>query len=152
MGAVPQVGQVLVEPQTRLSRLLKMVGNILPTGRDDDIRLIRGTDTLHIDWPKVSNEGNFEGDVMIEPGDQIFVPFADMKNSVTLILPNYRSAVPYVEGRTIQDYFKIAGGDRLPNMGYQSVVIRDKDNSSRSIPVKDIDKTVVSAEWKSSLR
>lgn len=145
MGAVPQVGQVLVEPQTRLSRLLKMVGNILPSGRDDDVQIIRGRDTLHIDWNKVNNEGDFANDVMIEQGDQVFIPFADMKNSVTLILPNYRSAVPYVEGRTVQDYFQIAGGDRLPNMGYQSVVIREKDNTSRSIPVKDIDKTVVPA-------
>ncbi len=145
MGAVPQVGQVLVEPQTRLSRLLKMVGNILPSGRDDDVLVIRGNDTLHIDWNKVNNEGDFTNDVMIEQGDKIFIPFADMKNAVTLILPNYRSAVPYLEGRTVQDYFRIAGGERLPNAGYQSVVIRDKGNSSKTIPMKDIDKEVVPA-------
>ncbi len=144
MGAVPQVGQVLVEPQTRLSRLLKMVGNILPSGRDDDILVMRGNDTLHIDWQKVSNEGNFDGDVMIEQGDRIFVPFADMKTSVTLILPNYRVAVSYDKNRSVQDYYDIAGGNRLHNLGYQSVMIREKDGSSRSVPVKNIDKEFVS--------
>jgi protein involved in polysaccharide export with SLBB domain len=143
MGAVPQVGQVLVEPQTRLSRLLKMVGNILPSGRDDDILVMRGNDTLHIDWQKVSNEGNFDGDVMIEQGDRIFVPFADMKTSVTLILPNYRVAVSYDKNRSVQDYYDIAGGNRLHNLGYQSVMIREKDGSSRSVPVKNIDKEFV---------
>lgn len=141
MGAVPVVGQVLVEPQTRLSRLLKMVGNILPTGKDEDVQIIRGKDTLHINWDKVNNEGDFANDVMIEQGDQIFIPFADMTSAVTLILPNYRSAVPYDENRTIRDYFRIAGGERLPNVGYQSVTIRKKDNSSKSIPVRDIGKT-----------
>lgn len=144
MGAVATVGQIQVEPQTRLSLLLKTVGGILPSGRDDDVWLIRGKDTLHIDFNKVTNEGDFERDVLIEQGDQVFVPFADMKDAVTLILPNYRSAVPYSEGKTVHDYFVYAGGSRIPNMGYQSVTIRDKDGSSRSIPVRDADKTVVS--------
>lgn len=143
MGAVPQVGQVLVEPQTRLSRLLKMVGNILPAGNGEDVQIVRAKDTLHINWEKVNNEGDFANDVMIEQGDQIFIPFADMTNSVTLILPNYRTAVPFTENRTIRDYFRIAGGDRLPNAGYQSVTIRNKDNTSKSIPIRDIGKTVV---------
>lgn len=143
MGAVPQVGQVMVEPQTRLSRLIKMVGDILPSGRDEDVLLIRGSDTLHINMDKVYNEGDFKNDVMIEQGDQIFIPFADMKDAVTLILPNYRSAVPYTEGKSVSYYFDRCGGKRLPNMGYQSVTIRGKDGSSKSIPIREADKAVV---------
>ena len=144
MGAVPQVGQVFVEPQTRLTRLLKLVGDILPQGRDDDVWVIRGGDTTHVNSFKIFNEGDFSSDIVLEPGDQIFVPFADMKNSVTLILPNYRSALSYVEGKTVADYFLSAGGNRIHNLGYQSVTIRKKDNSSESIPINEADKYVPS--------
>ena len=142
MGAVPQVGQVFVEPQTRLTRLLKQVGDILPQGRDDDVLVIRDKDTMHVNCMKIYNEGDFASDVILKPGDQIFVPFADMNNAVTLILPNYRSAVPYVEGKTVADYFMSAGGNRIPNLGYQSITIRKKDNTSQEILVSDADKTV----------
>ncbi|PWL00168.1 polysaccharide biosynthesis/export family protein [Hallerella porci] len=142
MGAVPHVGQVFVEPQTRLTRLLKLVGDILPQGRDDDVRIIRGNDTIHVNCFKIYNEGDFASDIIMEPGDQIFVPFADMNNAITIILPNYRSAVSYVEGKTVSDYFERAGGNRIPNLGYQSVTIRKKDNSSESIPVSLADKVV----------
>lgn len=143
MGAVPHVGQVQVEAQTRLSRLLKMVGEILPAGRDEDVQVIRGKDTLHIDFLKVSNEGDFAKDILMEQGDLVYVPFADMKGSVTLILSNYRAAIPYEEGQTVDYYFNRAGGNRIPNIGYQSVTIREGEGKTYSVPLRDADKTVV---------
>ncbi|MBP5246684.1 MAG: polysaccharide biosynthesis/export family protein [Fibrobacter sp.] len=143
MGAVAQVGQVLVEPQTRLSRLLKMVGGILHTGRDEDILVIRGQDTLHINYTKVINEGDFANDVMMEQGDLVYVPFVSLKDAVTIILSNYRSAMAYEEGKTVADYFERAGGNRIPNIGYQSVTIREKDGKSVSLPLQEAEKQVV---------
>ncbi len=143
MGAVTKVGQVLVEPQTRLSRLLDMVGGILPAGRDEDIHVIRGKDTIHINFLKVINEGDFARDILMEQGDQVYVPFSDLKDAVTIILSNYRSALPYEEGKTVEFYFERAGGTRIPNIGYQSVTIREKDGKTISLPLSDAEKQVV---------
>ena len=145
MGAVSQVGQVLVEPQTRLSRLLQMVGGILPAGRDEDVQIIRGNDTIHVDYLKVINEGDFANDLIMKQGDQVYVPFSNLKDAVTIILSNYRSAIPYKEGETVAYYFERAGGTRIPNIGYQSVSIREKDGKTTSLPLLDAEKTVVPA-------
>lgn len=145
MGAVPTVGQIHVDPQTRLSLLLRNVGNILASGNKNDVLLIRKGDTLHIDCSKIFDKGDFKNDVLLEQGDQIYVPFADMTQSVSVLLPGFRVAVPYKKDRTIQEYFKMAGGDRYPNLGYQSVSIRGKDKASRSIPISDASKETVAA-------
>jgi protein involved in polysaccharide export with SLBB domain len=135
MGAVATVGQHLVEPQTRLSFLIRQVGGTLPSADDHNILVVRGSDSIRVNFFAITTEGDFSKDLLLEQGDQIFVPFADVQSSVTLSFANnYRVAVPYNEKRTIKDYFDIAGGLRLHNQGYQSVVIQEPEKKSYTIP------------------
>lgn len=144
MGAARNVGQFVVEPQTRLSYLIRMIGGTLPgNARDDDIRVIRGKDTLHVNYTKNTDEGNINDDVLLEQGDLIYIPFADMANAVTMILPGYRVALPYQKDATVEYYFKLGGGTRYPNMGYNSVTIRDVSGKAKTIPISEQSKTVV---------
>lgn len=144
MGAVRNVGQFVVDPQTRLSYLMRLIGGTLPgNARDDSVLVIRKTDTLRVNYTKISNEGDFKNDIVLEQGDLIYVPFADMNDAVTLILPGYRVALPYLKDGTVADYFKYGGGDRYPNLGYNSVTIRDKSGKTKTISISEQTKTVV---------
>ena len=115
MGAIVQVGQQLVEPQTRLSMFLRKVGGTLPSANIEDVQVIRGSDTIHVDYSAMSMKGEFANDIMLEQGDKVYVPFVKMGQNVTLIFPGYRTSASYQEGRTLQDYFDLVGGFRLHN-------------------------------------
>ncbi len=145
MGAVVTVGQHLVEPQTRLSYLIRQVGGTLPSADDRNILVIRGNDSLRVNFFAISTEGDFSKDLLLEQGDQIFVPFADVQNSVTLSFVGYRVAVPHHENRTIKDYFDMAGGLRLHNQGYQSVVIQEPDKKSYTLSFSEANSVRVPA-------
>ena len=71
MGAVKTVGQMVVDPQTRLSMALQKADNILGTGRKDDVWIIRKGDTIHINCVEIFDKGNFEQDIFLEQGDRI---------------------------------------------------------------------------------
>ena len=137
MGAVNVVGQMMVEPQTRLSLLLRLVGGSLTSGNETDVQVIRHGDTIHVNCTKVFDNGDFENDLMLQQGDQIFVPFLNLEDAVTVIFPGYRGAIPYKKDRTVEEYFKMAGGARVHNFGYQSILIRNTDNTSETISVSD---------------
>ena len=112
MGAVSQVGQHLVESQTRLSYFIRQIGGLVSNANTEDIWVIRANDTLHIDYNAMSSRGDFSADIMLEQGDKIYVPFVAVGDNVVLIFPESRTSVAYQEGRTLQDYFNLAGGSR----------------------------------------
>jgi protein involved in polysaccharide export with SLBB domain len=139
MGAVKQVGQMVVDPQTRLSMALQKADNILGTGRKDDVWVIRKGDTLHINCVEIFDKGNFEQDILLEQGDRIYVPFMNTLDMIALIFPGgSRVGVPYDSSSTIAQYFEKAGGDRMHNMGYQSVTIRYPDKTTKVISAKEL--------------
>lgn len=143
MGAIPNVGQHPVEPQTRLSYFIRQVGGPLPSANLEDIMLVRHGDTLHIDYNAMSTKGDFSGDVMLEQGDQIFVPYVVLGENVAMIFPGYRTSLAYKEGRTIQEYFELSGAGRLHNYGYKMVCVREPDSEPRWIPITEMSKTTV---------
>lgn len=143
MGAVNQVGQHTVEAQTRLSFFIRQVGGVLSNANTEDVRIIRGSDTLHVDFHKLTVSGDFDSDVMLQQGDRIFVPFYDVGENVTLIFPHIRTSVPYKEGRTLQDYYNLSGIERSHNYGYKAVCIREPGEKARWIQLADMGKTYV---------
>ena len=145
LGAVSQVGQHLVESQTRLSFFIRQVGGILSNANTEDIWIIRGNDTLHIDYNAMSSKGDFSSDIMLEQGDKIYVPFVAVGDNVVLIFPDSRTSVAYQEGRTLQDYFDLAGGGRKDNLGYKSVCVREPGKPTRWITMSEMKLTKVAA-------
>lgn len=143
MGAVPQVGQHLVEPQTRLSFFIRGMGNPLVNANTEDIQVIRGKDTIHVNYMSMSSKGEFENDIMLEQGDKIYVPFIPVGENVALLFPGYRTSVAYRADRTLQDYFDLAGANRLHNFGYKAVCVREPDKAPRWISLEDMKNTIV---------
>ena len=143
LGAVTQVGQHLVESQTRLSYFIRQIGGILSNANTEDIWVIRGNDTLHIDYNAMSSRGDFASDIMLEQGDKVYVPFVAVSDNVILIFPDTRTSVVYQEGRTLQDYFDLAGGSRMDNQGYKSVCIREPGKPTRWITLSEMKQTKV---------
>ncbi len=143
MGAIGLVGQHVVEPQTRLSWFIRSVGNLLPNANSQDIQVIRGKDTIHVDYTSMTTNGDFNNDVMLEQGDKVFVPFIPMGDNISLLFPGYRTSIAHKEGRTLSEYFDLAGGNRMHNYGYRAVCIREPGKEPRWITLTDMKTTTV---------
>lgn len=143
MGAVQQVGQHTVDAQTRLSYFIRQAGGMLPNASTENIQVIRGKDTIHVDFHKISLGGDFDADVMLQQGDRIYVPFIEMGDDVVLIFPHVRTSVPFKEGRTLQEYYNLSGVERTQNYGYKAISIREPGESPRWIQLSDMAKTTV---------
>ena len=143
MGAIPAVGQHVIDPQNRLSLFIRAIGGLLPNANKEDIQTIRGKDTIHVNYNEMAKNGNFEEDVLLQQGDKIYVPFVPMGDNVSLVFPGYRTTVAYRSDRTLQDYFELAGADRMHNQGYKSVCIREPDKDPRWISLGEMKTTTV---------
>lgn len=143
MGAIPAVGQHVIDPQNRLSLFIRAVGGLLPNANKEDIQIIRGKDTIHVNYNEMAKNGNFEEDILLQQGDKIYVPFVPMGDNVSLVFPGYRTTVAYRSDRTLQDYFELAGADRMHNQGYKSVCIREPDKDPRWISLGEMKTTTV---------
>ena len=142
MGAIAQVGQQLVEPQTRLSFFLRQVGGTLANANTEDVMIFRGQDTLHINYSAMASKGQFDNDVMLMQGDKIFVPFVEMGDNIALIFPGYRTSVTYQEGRSLQEYFEMSEASRMHNYGYKALCVREPGKAPRWITLNEMKSTI----------
>ena len=143
MGAVGLVGQHIVDPQTRLSLFIRSIGNPLPNANTQDVQVIRGKDTIHVDYTAMTTNGDFNSDIMLEQGDKVFIPFIPMGDNVSLLFPGYRTSVAYSPERTLAEYFELAGANRMHNYGYKAVCVREPDKDPRWITLADMKTTTV---------
>lgn len=143
MGAVGLVGQHVVEPQTRLSWFIRSVGNLLPNANTEDVQIIRGKDTIHVNFTAMTTNGDFSNDIMLEQGDKLFIPFVPMGDNITLMFPGYRTSVAFSPDRTLEDYFELAGANRMHNFGYKAVCVREPDREPRWISLSEMKTTKV---------
>lgn len=144
LGAVSLVGQHEVQAQTRLTYFLRQIGGTLNTANTEDILVLRGKDTIHVNYSEMISKGDFENDVMLEQGDRIYVPFVGMGENVALIYPGFRTSVAYSAERTLQDYFELSGGPRMHNYGYKSICIREPGLPARWVSLAEMKTTKVS--------
>jgi len=138
MGAVGKVGQHIVDPQTRLSFFIRTIGDPLPNANTEDVQVIRGKDTIHVNYTAMTTNGDFDHDVMLEQGDKVFIPFIPMGDNVSLLFPGFRTSVAYRADRTLQEYFNLAGANRMHNFGYKSVCIREPGKDPRWITLSEM--------------
>ena len=143
MGAVGLLGQHVVEPQTRLSWFIRSIGNLLPNANTEDVQVIRGKDTIHVNFTAMTTKGDFSNDIMLEQGDKLFIPFVPMGDNITLLFPGYRTSVAYSPERTLADYFELAGANRMHNFGYKALCVREPDKDPRWISLNDMKTTTV---------
>jgi protein involved in polysaccharide export with SLBB domain len=145
MGAVLQTGQVPVEAQTKLSTLLRNMGGFLPTADKEKIVVIRGQDSLKVDYNKVVRLGDFSSDLVLMQGDRIFVPFVDMSTAVTLVFPDRRVPVSYNDTRSVADYYLMASGSDVESSGLSFIKIVARDGSEKKISTSEAKNVAISA-------
>lgn len=144
MGAVGQVGQHTVEAQTRLSFFIRQVGGLVARANMEDVQVIRGKDTIHVDYNAMTANGDFSADIMLQQGDKIFVPFVGLGDNISFIFPGFRTSVGYKEGRTLEEYYDLAGGPRLHSYGYKAACIREPGKTPRWVPLSEMKNIIVS--------
>ena len=142
MGAVPQSGQIPVEAQTKLSTLIRNIGGFLPTADKERVVVIRGQDSIKVDYNSIVRLGDFSSDLVLMQGDKVFVPFVDMSAAVTLVFPDRRVPVPYKENRTVADYYLMVAGNDIENSGLSFVKIVAKDGSEKKISISEAKNTI----------
>ena len=143
MGAVSAVGQHVIDPQNRLTMFIRTIGGLLQNANQEDLQIIRGKDTIHVNYNQMVKDGDFENDIMLQQGDKIYVPFVPVGDNISLVFPGYRTTVAYRADRTLADYYELAGANRMHNMGYKSVCIREPDKDPRWISLADMKTTMV---------
>lgn len=143
MGAVNMVGQHMVDAQTRLSFFIRQAGGFVANADADSILIFRGKDTLCVNYRKMSAEGRFDQDVILEQGDNIYVPYVGMGENIAVIFPGIRTSAKYSPDRTVQDYFDLVEGGRLHNFGYKAVCIREPGQPARWISLAEMKDTKV---------
>lgn len=143
MGAVGQVGQHTVDAQTRLSFFIRQVGGMVARANTEDIQVIRGKDTIHVDYNAMTANGDFSSDIMLQQGDKIYVPFVGLGDNISFVFPGFRTSVGYKEGRTLEEYYDLAGGPRLHSYGYKAACIREPGKTPRWISLNEMKGIVV---------
>lgn len=110
LGAVKTPGRMTVDLQTRLNAAVTMSGGLLPMADRKSIKVIRGTDTLNVNYVDFETWGHGDVNLMLENNDVVFVPYTSSESSVTIETPISTHSLPYVEGRTLGEYLdKISG-------------------------------------------
>jgi protein involved in polysaccharide export with SLBB domain len=143
MGALTMVGQHVIDPQTRLSYFIRAIGGLLPNANQEDVQVIRGKDTIHVNYNTMTMNGDFDSDIMLEQGDKVYIPFVPLGDNVSLIFPGYRTSVAHRSDRTLQDYFDLAGANRMHNYGYKAVCVREPDKEPRWLTFAEMKTTYV---------
>ena len=90
LGAVQAPGRATVEQQTRLSGVITLGGGFVGMADKKNIKVIRGNDTLTVNYNEYESEGKGEVNLMLEGGDVIFVPYikSDATISVETVAAN----------------------------------------------------------------
>jgi len=104
LGAVQAPGRATVEQQTRLSGVITLGGGFVGMADKKNIKVIRGNDTLTVNYNEYESEGKGEVNLMLEAGDVIFVPYIKSEATISVETVAANVTVPYVEGRTLGEY------------------------------------------------
>lgn len=104
LGAVQAPGRATVEQQTRLSGVITLGGGFVGMADKKNIKVIRGNDTLTVNYNEYESEGKGEVNLMLEGGDVIFVPYIKSEATISVETVAANVTVPYVEGRTLGEY------------------------------------------------
>ena len=115
----------------------------MPNANQEDVQVIRGKDTIHVNYNTMTMNGDFDSDIMLEQGDKVYIPFVPLGDNVSLIFPGYRTSVAHRSDRTLQDYFDLAGANRMHNYGYKAVCVREPDKEPRWLTFAEMKTTYV---------
>lgn len=104
LGAVISPGFRSIDPQTRLSTMIGYVSGFQPLADKKNMKLIRGKDTLNIDFTLYERDGIDSINVHLENNDVVFVPYANSDQTISISSLRASETVSHVKGRTFGEY------------------------------------------------
>ncbi len=112
LGAVVAPGFRTIDPQTRLSTMIGYVGGFMPLADKKSLKLIRGGDTLMVDFTKYEMDGIDSINVSLQNNDIIYVPYSTSEQTITITSMHASETMAHVQGRTFGEYL-----DNMRTMG-----------------------------------
>jgi polysaccharide export outer membrane protein len=130
-GGVVNPGIATVTPITRVTDALALVKGLKEGGSYRQIVLYRGEEEIICDLTKFVLLADESQNPILEPGDKIYVPHAEIivHISGSLRYPDYYEMIP---GETLQDVINIAGG-LLPNAKEDIEIARINEDGTSSL-------------------
>jgi polysaccharide biosynthesis/export protein len=108
-GGVLNPGITTLTPINRVSEAIALAQGIKDGASYRQIHLLRGDDTIICDLSKFVTQADDSQNPILQPGDRIYVPHADILASITGYI-KYPDAYELVPGETLLDIINIAGG------------------------------------------
>jgi polysaccharide export outer membrane protein len=131
-GGVENPGTATVTPINTLWEVIVLAHGFKKGGSYRQIELTRNSKTMILDLGKYIGEGDLSQNVILEPGDTIYVPHAEIIARVSGNVM-YPDAYELVAGETLVDLIQIAGGLR-PDADREKIqVIRMIERGSFSV-------------------
>lgn len=101
----------------------------IPSSSLESAYLVRGGETIALDFQKILYDGASTGSMLLQSGDCFYIPFNQMLVSVNGAVAN-PGVYGYVPGRTMGYYINLAGGLTGSAKGEDHIYVTDKDGNS----------------------
>jgi len=129
LGAVGSPGRRVLEPQTRLAAAMSPYGGLLPMADKKNIKVIRGKDTINVDFTQYEINGVDSANILMQTGDVVYVPYTSAQSSISITTPISSYSIAYVEGLTLGEYLDKIGG--VVETKAKWVRVKNTDGSSK---------------------
>ncbi|MDZ7725176.1 MAG: polysaccharide biosynthesis/export family protein [candidate division KSB1 bacterium] len=125
-GEVRYPGTFTAVAMDRVSELIIRAGGMTDMAWKAGVRIIRDSDTLHINLDRFEQEGDLENNPYVESGDVIVAPAMDLVGKATIRLEgDVEIAGTYqtYPDEPLKDFLQRVGADK-PNVEYTRIVIK----------------------------
>lgn len=136
LGAVHNPGFIYVSPMDKVYDAMLLSGGVQKFAHPDVVQIIRDGNTIEVKLKEYLSGKDISQNVLLKPGDIIFVPFSDYANSIGLISGEYNNhqvvvygfvnrgggsnSFRYFPGYTARDYVAMAGGTKEQGASFRS--------------------------------
>lgn len=131
-GGVLSPGYILANPLIRVIDSIALAGGLKPGATYRQITILRNGSPIILDVSRFYSNADFSVNPPLQPGDQIFVPQADVICDISGMI-YYPGAYELVEGETLKDLLNFAGNFR-PGAESDSIeIVRMNDQGQRRL-------------------
>ncbi len=136
LGAVHNPGFIYVSPMDKVYDAMLLSGGVQKFAHPDVVQIIRDGNTIEVKLKEYLSGKDISQNVLLKPGDIIFMPFSDYANSIGLISGEYNNhqvvvygfvnrsggsnSFRYFPGYTARDYVAMAGGTKEQGASFRS--------------------------------
>ena len=136
LGAVHNPGFIYLTPVDKVYDALLQTGGVQKYAHPEIVIIMRGEKTIEVKLKEYISGRDMTQNVLLKPGDLVFVPFSDHAKSIGLTDVEYNShqitvygfvnkgnssnSFQYYPGYTARDYIALAGGTKEQGSSFRS--------------------------------